>query len=124
MPLHTTTPVAPNIDAKSVPVVGYNILGLETHTSLSASYAVTALDDEKQFTCTTDLPILVGPGLVPAPSFMAIPPSGGTLTLTPTGGATINGSASSATRTFANNRNGVVVTPNPYVVDDYSLSGS
>lgn len=124
MPLHTTTPVAPNIDAKSVPVVGYNQLGIESYTPLSASYAVTAQDDEKQFTCTTDLPILVGPGLVPAPSFMAIPPLGGTLTLTPIGGTTINGSASSITRAFSANRNGVVVVPNPYTVGDYSVSGS
>lgn len=92
--------------------------------SLSGPRTITALDDQKQFTCTTALPIMFPNGLSPRPSVIAVPPATGNLTLTPTGGATLNGSASSITRTFANNRLGVAITPNPYDVNDYTVSGS
>lgn len=93
-------------------------------TSVSAGFTVAASDDNKTFSCTTALPIAVPGGLTPKPSFIAIPPATGNLTLNPTGGTTFNGSASALTRTFANNRLGVAITPNPYDVNDYSVSGS
>ena len=92
--------------------------------SLSALRVLTALDDKKRFTCTTALTIEVPTGLSPAPSCIAVPPATGNLTLSPTGGATFNGSASALTRTFANNRNGVLIEPSPYTANDYSVSGS
>lgn len=92
--------------------------------SLSASRTIAAADDSTTFNCTTALPIVFPNGLSPKPSVIAVPPATGNLTLTPTGGATLNGSASSITRTFANNRLGVAITPNPYDVNDYSVSGS
>ena len=95
-----------------------------TTESLSADRTITASDDQTTFTCTTALNISTPAGLTPAPSYIAWPPSSGNLTLTPTGGATFNGSASALTRTLANNRNGVLVQPNPYTANDYSVSGS
>ena len=92
--------------------------------SLSALHVLAAADDKKRFTCTTALAIEVPTGLSPAPSCIAVPPAAGNLTLSPTGGATFNGSASALTRTFANNRNGVLIEPSPYTVNDYSVSGS
>lgn len=92
--------------------------------SLSGPRTITADDDQKQFTCITALTVTCPNGLSPRPSVIAVPPAAGNLTLTPTGGATLNGSASSITRTFANNRLGVAITPNPYDVNDYTVSGS
>ena len=92
--------------------------------SLSAGRLLAATDDKKQFTCTTALTITIPNGLTPPPSAIAIPPTTGNLTIARSGTATLNGSASSITRTFANNRGGVLITPNPYVADDYTVGGS
>lgn len=93
-------------------------------TPLSALRVITALDDRARFTCTTALPMEVPLGLSPPPSWVVFPPASGVVTITPTGGAKINGSTSPITRAFANNRLGVWFVPNPYDANDYSVSGS
>ena len=98
--------------------------GMGTIT-LSANYTLTPADDQKQFTCTTALTVTCPNGLSPKPSTIFFPPATGDLTLTPAGGATLNGSASPITRAFTGtNKLGVALIPNPYDVNDYTVSGS
>lgn len=99
--------------------------GASSTESLSDPRTVTADDDQKQFTCITALTVTCPNGLSPKPSTIFFPPATGNLTLTPAGGATLNGSASPITRAFTGtNKLGVALIPNPYDVNDYTVSGS
>lgn len=99
--------------------------GASSTESLSGPRTITADDDQKQFTCITALTVTCPNGLSPKPSTIFFPPATGNLTLTPAGGATLNGSASPITRAFTGtNKLGVALIPNPYDVNDYTVSGS
>jgi hypothetical protein len=116
--------VDPVTGAESI-VVGWAGTGVKGGiASASAGFDLSAADESKQYTCTTALTVSVPDGLSPRPSTVVIPPASGNLTITPTGSATLNGAGSSLTRTFTNNRQGVLISPNPYVTTDYSVSGS
>lgn len=92
---------------------------------LTGPYTLTALDNRKTYTCDTALPVSCPNGLSPKPSTIFFPPLTGNLTLTPTGGATLNGSTSPITRAFTGtNKLGVALVPNPYDVNDSIVSGS
>ena len=96
-----------------------------TPVSISAMTALAATDNGKVYSCSTAFSTNVPDGLTPRPSSVFFPPATGNLTLTPTGGATINGSASPVTRAFTgSNKLGVALIPNPYDAHDYTLSGS
>ena len=96
-----------------------------TPTSISSMTALAATDNGKVYSCSTAFSTNVPNGLTPKPSTIFFPPATGNLTLTPTGGATINGSASASTRAFTgSNKLGVALIPNPYDINDYTLSGS
>ena len=96
-----------------------------TPTSISSMTALAATNNGKVYSCATAFSTNVPDGLTPKPSTVFFPPATGNLTLTPTGGATINGSASPVTRAFTgNNKLGVALIPNPYDAHDYTLSGS
>lgn len=112
----------PDAEAKQLLATGY-FNNLSGNTPLYGNRTLTADDDKSQFDCMVVLAVEVPGGLSPKPSTIAVPPATGNLTLTPTGGATFNGSATPLTRTFANNRLGVAITPNPHDVNDYSVSG-
>ncbi len=108
------TPLAAALSAKANATV---------EATISANRTITSADDGGIFPCTTALTITVPGGLTPRPGFIPVPPPTGNLTLTPSGAATLNGAATPIVRTFASNRNGVLVTPNPHDVNDYSVSG-
>lgn len=96
-----------------------------TPTPISSMTALAATDNGKVYSCSTAFSTNVPNGLTPKPSTVFFPPATGNLTLTPTGGATINGSASASTRAFTgSNKLGVALIPNPYDINDYTLSGS
>lgn len=112
----------PDAEALQLLATGF-FKNLSGHTPLYGNRVITPDDDREQFDCKVVLEIAVPNGLSTRPSFIAVSPASGNLTLTPTGGATFNGSATPLTRTFANNRLGVAITPNPHDVNDYSVSG-
>ena len=96
-----------------------------TPASISSMTALAATDNGKIYSCSAAFSTNVPNGLTPKPSTIFFPPATGNLTLTPTGGATLNGSASPITRAFTGtNKLGVALIPNPYDVSDYSVSGS
>ena len=98
--------------------------GAGAPTPHSADFALTNLDDETVHTCTTALSVNVAGGLTPQPNSIVFPPGTGNLTVTCSGGATINGATTPIIRTFANNRLGVYIFPNPNTPGDYTVSGS
>lgn len=96
-----------------------------TPTSISSMTALAATDNGKIYSCSAAFSTNVPNGLTPKPSTIFFPPATGNLTLTPAGGATLNGSASPITRAFTGtNKLGVALIPNPYDVNDYTVSGS
>lgn len=91
--------------------------------TISTDTVLTAADDQRIFTCTTALTIFEPAGLSPRPNVVVNAPPTGNVTLTPTGGAQLNGSTDSITRSRANNPAGFVVTA--YAESDgYGVSGS
>ena len=96
-----------------------------TPASISSMTALAATDNGKIYSCSAAFSTNVPNGLTPKPSTIFFPPATGNLTLTPAGGATLNGSASPITRAFTGtNKLGVALIPNPYDVNDYTVSGS
>jgi hypothetical protein len=59
-----------------------------------APYTLTAADDGTYFTCSSTTTVTLPAGLSPMPQCVFAPPASGSITLHPTGGATINGSTS------------------------------
>ena len=92
-------------------------------TELTGNLVMSPGDDGSHRYCTTALTLSTPLGLSPRPGMIIDPPASGVLTITPTGGCTVNGSSSSITRAFATNRLGVAIRPNLHDVNDYSVSG-
>lgn len=90
--------------------------------TVSASRDVTASDTGKMLKATTALTLTIPAGLSPAPSFIGMPPSSGDLTISVSGGATVNGGATSLTRALSVNPAGVAVINSSG--DAYGVSGA
>ena len=100
-----------------------NLMEIDAIVSLNADRTIRASDDGRQFTCTTALTITIPASLSPRPSFVAHPPASGNLSIAVSGGAQINGSTATLTRSRANNFAGVAVVA--YAESDgYGVSGS
>lgn len=77
--------------------------------TLSANYTVNAFDDGRAFSCIAALTISIPDGLSPRPTFTAVPPPSGNLSIAMLGAETLNGALTTLTRTRANNPCGIVV---------------
>lgn len=106
------------VDGVTYPLSG----AAATATPLSAPLTVSSADDGKVYESTTAVTVTIPQNLSPKPVVVFIP-KGGTITVAVTGAATINGAATSLTRTLANNPAGFVVQP--YLdANGYGVSGS
>lgn len=104
------------VDARTFPVVN----GMLT---ASTSFTLAAADDGKVFNVTTAITVTIPNGLSPRPNVAFVPPPTGNLSIAVTGGANINGAATTLTRARSANPAGFVVTP--YTESDgYGVSGS
>lgn len=100
-----------------------NVLRQGAVVSISTDTLITAADDGRTFNCTTALTITIPELLSPRPSFIVNPPASGNVSIAVSGGANINGSTTTLTRSRASNPAGVAVVP--YAESDgYGVSGS
>ncbi len=90
---------------------------------VSSSRAITSADDGALWRCTTALTLTIAAGLSPKPNLIVQPPPSGNLTIAVTGGATINGAASSINRTQASNWSGVGIV-SLIGTDAYGVGGA
>ena len=88
--------------------------GLNTRTQLTGPYTLTANDDGKLFWANTSISVTLPAGLSPMPLVMFDPPAAGSITVTPTGGATIAASTSPYAINRATNPSGVCAL-SPYL---------
>lgn len=94
-----------------------DVIPLTENTTMRAS------DDGLVFRCTTALTITVPELLAPRPNMVVHAPPTGNASIARSGAATLNGAATTLTRSRASNPAGFVITP--YAdVDGYGVSGS
>ena len=86
------------------------------------SRVITAADNGRLLAPTTALTYTIPAGLSPAPSFSLDSPAAGAVTIAVSGGATINGAATSLSRTRISNLVGFVVVAHNDT-DAYGVSG-
>jgi hypothetical protein len=92
-------------------------------TRVDAGFTLKASDDGTVFACTAALTVTIPAGLSPRPRVAFIPPASGNLSIAVSGGANINGAATTLTRARSANPAGVALTP--YTEGDgYGVSGS
>lgn len=92
-------------------------------TAAAASRAITASDNAASLAPSAALTLTIPAGLSPMPSFTVDCPAGGTISIAVSGGATINGAATTLTRTRAANPVGFVVLAH-LETDSYGISGA
>jgi hypothetical protein len=133
--------LGPNDDASSAPAVIHGnvrermvladpatgapidlLKGLKS-TTLSGPYTLSVDDNFRDFICTVPLTVTVPAGLVPTPTCTFDCPPTGNLSFASSGGTTINGTASTLTRTRDDNPAGVALRGH-HDADTYGLSGS
>ena len=99
------------------------LMGEPGPLTLSGNYTVTSADDRKTYTCDAVLTITIPANLSPRPSFIVNPPASGNVSIAVSGGANINGAATTLTRARSANVAGFAVVP--YAESDgYGVSGS
>lgn len=89
---------------------------------IDSSRNISAADDGLQLACVAAVTLTIPAGLSPRPSFIVVPPPAGVVSLAVSGGALINGAATTITRARSSNV-AVVVIGNPDA-DTYGVSGS
>jgi hypothetical protein len=91
--------------------------------SISADITISESDDASIITLTVAAVLTIPASLSPRPAFIVIPPASGNASIAVSGGATVNGSTTTQTRSRASNVAGFVVQP--YAESDgYGASGS
>lgn len=92
-------------------------------TTVAASRAITAADNGALLAPAAGVVLTIPAGLSPAPSFTVACPATGTVTIAVSGGATINGAATSLARTRAANPAAFVVFAHAET-DVYGVTGA
>lgn len=101
----------------------YGVRSSSDPSLLSSNYTVKALDNNRIYYCTTALTVTVPAGLSPRPSVIFLPPPSGNLSIAVSGATTLNGAATTLTRTRAANPSGVVLFA--YLdAEGYGVSGA
>jgi hypothetical protein len=103
------------------PGTGWVYAGGGTWQDVSGPITVAAYDAGSMWRLSSAGTITIPAGLTLPPSFVVLPPSSGNLSVAVSGGATINGAATTLTRTRALNPAGVAIVA--YGGDAYGLSG-
>lgn len=90
--------------------------------TIPTAYTVIEDDDSQTLKCSAATTLTLTPTSYAA--VIVYPPASGNLTIGRSGGVTLNGVAADLTRTFASNRLGVAIVPNPHVAGDFTVSGA
>lgn len=104
--------VATYVDSQSAAVI-----------TLTGDTTLTAAHDKAVLNCTTALTITVPSGLTPMPSCIVWPPSTGNVSIARSGTATLNGAATTLTRSLASNYSGFAIVAQP-TADAYGVTGA